>query len=209
MFTLKQNGNVYDQFDSLHTAIELAEGLFEMYRSQDNTIFTIEKNDVILASLTNRRIIGQFVKQQWRGNHAVTLDEPEEFDATAHIMSLALSDVKGLIDNSANTDEVGLKHIHWSGPHEVGITDSICEFFGVQLLADITPSHFYFVKNKFDQVEPKDEIVTLSVKLNLKVLPGSDLPSFLRNLQLSCASSDSGITITSTDIVNPVKAIPT
>lgn len=93
------------------------------------------------------RIIGTFIKQAWGnqaiighgigGNDVINLGQ-EPFDATRHVLEMALDEIQALVDQSRATDQVGLAHVQHSGPHDVLLTSAICEFFGTADLSSIT-----------------------------------------------------------------------
>ena len=92
-----------------------------------------------------KEIIGEYVKQQWTGrkqDHAAETGR-EKFEATNYVLcTLKYEDVIELQDNSECTDAIGNAHVTHYGPHEVYITDAICEYFDVNSLDEITQAAF-------------------------------------------------------------------
>ena len=92
-----------------------------------------------------KEIIGEYVKQQWTGrkqDHAAETGR-EKFEATDYVLcTLKYEDVIELQDNSECTDAIGNAHVTHDGPHEVYITDAICEYFDVNSLDEITQAAF-------------------------------------------------------------------
>jgi len=84
-----------------------------------------------------KSIIGKFNKQEWINDTALSVDI-EKFDATSHVLNMGLSDIWELEDNQYSTDHIGEAYVEHNGPFEVEITESICEFFGVDNLEEIT-----------------------------------------------------------------------
>jgi hypothetical protein len=209
MIIIKRNNQIYDNFEKLQTAIDLADGLMELYRSKVDTIFTVEKDDVVLASFTNRRIVGTILRNHLgqKGNEG-NGDFIDHFDATNYILSQEIAQVIDLLDHSLAANNIGYVLTDCSGQFEVEITQSMCDFFGVSSLADLTPSNFSFVKSKYAKVEPVAQSLTISVQLNIHAMPSSDIGAFIRNLDIKCISKDVGIMINSTKIVDFGHAIP-
>lgn len=82
-------------------------------------------------------IEGEFTKQTWVGDTAMTLGV-ETFDATHHVLNMALEDIHGLVDHDYSSDGIGQSHVEWDGPFEVSIVESITGFFGIEDLQEIT-----------------------------------------------------------------------
>lgn len=100
-----------------------------------------------VASFSTRRIMGDFTKQRWgghEGNDAISAGEVR-FDATLHIMSMPYEQVIGIRDDYDTSDHIGQAHVEWAGPCRVAIVDSMCDFFGVSKLNEISRDHFAFV----------------------------------------------------------------
>jgi len=100
-----------------------------------------------VASFSNRRIMGDFTKQRWgghKGDDAITCGE-DRFDATLYILSMPYEKVIAIKDDHDSSDHIGQAHVDWHGPHRVEIVDSMCDFFGVSKLVEISADHFNFV----------------------------------------------------------------
>lgn len=88
-----------------------------------------------------KSIIASFQPQAWMDDNAVDIDGQEEVDVTQRVLSLSLTQIHGLQDHRNSTDDlvngtpVAIEH---NGPFTVRVVDSICEFFGVGTLSDIT-----------------------------------------------------------------------
>lgn len=153
MYNLHRQAPGHLVMTRLGTFSALAEALAEAERIHDPALkgVTISVEQVgepkPLASLSTRPIMGLFTMQQWAGreNDNAIFVAHETFDATDHVTLLPYKELLALQDNDESTDCVGLAYIEWDGPYEVEIVDSICEYFGVSKLADITESHHAYV----------------------------------------------------------------
>lgn len=131
---------------SHETAFRRIEELYD--RNKPDVTITIEDaTGATVASLSTRKIIGQFTKQVWGGRkndqaHDVGTDE---FDATRYVLTMPYLDLITLEDHDDSSDEVGRAHVEWDGPHYVDIIDSITDFFGVARVGEITRQHFEYV----------------------------------------------------------------
>lgn len=205
MFAINQDGCKYDGLPELQTAIDLAEELLGGVAEGELTTFTVEsENGTVLAAVSNRRIIGTITKQRWGGrkdDEAINCGE-EDFDATDAILLLPYSDLVELEDNSEETDSIGTNHVSWDGPHSVSITDSICHFFGVTDVEDITEENLSFVRNRMKPQPSTEETITLTVNIKLRVSPAASVTAFIDNLDYSFKSNTVGVTVSDTEIVS-------
>jgi hypothetical protein len=133
--------------DTLPEAIAFARNYHGLKKEDVTLTVEIEGTRIPVASFSTRRIVGDFTKQAWggpRGDDAIDCGE-EVFDATRYILSMPYKDVVRIQDNNDTSDDIGTAHVSWVGPHEVRIVDSMCDFFGVSKLAEISEEHFHFV----------------------------------------------------------------
>lgn len=137
--------------ETLSEAIDFARKYHGLKKEDATLTVEVEGTRIPVASFSTRRITGNFTKQAWggrKGDDAVYCGE-EEFDATRYILSMPYQDVIRIRDNNETSDNIGMAHVSWVGPHEVEIADSMCEFFGVSKLEEISEEHFNFVvKNR-------------------------------------------------------------
>ena len=137
------------------------------------------------------RIIGTFYKQQWggrKGDDAIACGE-EEFDATTAVLLLPLDELVELEDNSESTDDLGRDHVSWEGPCYVRLTDSVCDFFGVTDVEEITLDLLEKARAEFEPQQAQTETVVLSIALKVKVQPGIDLNEVVQELRYSFTST--------------------
>lgn len=204
-YTINQDGGHYDEVQGLNEAIDLAEELLGGVPPGDESTFTVENEDgYLLASVTNRRIVGSFNKQQWggrKGDDAIYIGE-ESFDATDAILLLEHKDLMCMKDQTESTDDIGREHIDWSGPCYVHIETAICSYFGVNDLQEITPEALSFARQRANPQPATEEVITLSVKLHLRVAPGASVSEFIENLEYSVVSHTAGVTVSNTEIVD-------
>jgi len=202
-YQIFQDGGFYADAANLDGALELAEALLN--DGGDPTTFTVEDADgYLVASVTNRRIIGTFVKQAWggrKGDDACFVEEVE-FDATNHVLLMTHEALTQLQDGFESTDELGLAHISWNGPCEVSVTDAICQFFGVDDIRDVTPEALAYARNRAHPQPPEEKTITLSIKLNLRVTPGASVQEFIEDLEYSVTSNTVGVVVCSTELTD-------
>lgn len=133
--------------DTLTEATDFARKYHGLKKPDVTVTVEVEHTRLPVVSFSTRRITGNFVKQMWggrKGDEAIHCGE-EDFDATLHILSMPYKDVIRIKDNNDTSDEIGMAHVTWSGPHEVTLVDSMCDFFGVTKIAEISEGHFNFV----------------------------------------------------------------
>jgi hypothetical protein len=114
-----------------------------------NVTLTVEVGSTRLpvASFSTRRIMGDFQKQQWgghTGNDPIVCGEAR-FDATLYILSMPYEAVVAIKDDHDSSDQIGQAHVDWHGPCRVTLVNSMCDFFGVCKLTEISADHFSFV----------------------------------------------------------------
>lgn len=153
MYTIHQMSKAQVTFmrvggeDTLSEAIAFARNYHGLNKPDVTVTVEIENTAVPVASFSTRRIMGDFTKRMWgghSGNDAVYVDE-ERFDATLHILSMPYKDVVRIRDNHDSSDVIGQAHVQWDGPHDVQLVDSMCDFFGVAKLVELSQDHFDFV----------------------------------------------------------------
>lgn len=150
-----------------------------------------------VAPANEKRIIARVVLQVWggeKGNDAVYGSE-RQVDVTDAILLLDHDIVIGLQDGS-ETDEIGYKHVNYSGPVEVELTASICQFFGVDSMEDITLAAFEEARRV---VNPKPtELVRTIVEMEVtaKVLPDGDRSTALDDLSIEVSSLSEDVIVT-------------
>lgn len=133
--------------DTLREAVEFASRYHGLKNPAVTITVEIEDTGVPVASFSTHRIMGYFEKQYWGGyksNDAISCGE-QCFDATLHILSMPYEQVIAIKDDHDSSDQIGQTHVDWSGPHRVELVDSMCDFFGVSKLAEISREHFTFV----------------------------------------------------------------
>lgn len=133
--------------DTLPEAITFASRYHGLKKPDITLTVEVEGTKVPLASFSTRRIVGDFEKQVWggrKGDDAISCGQ-ERFDATMYILTMPYEQVIAVRDNHDTSDNIGQAHVDWHGPHCVDIVDSMCDFFGVAKLAEITADHFSFV----------------------------------------------------------------
>lgn len=179
--------NCLGERDTLGEALAFAERLHDPLK-QGVTI-TVEDTDskVTCASLSTKRIVGTMLKQVWVGDFPVDCGS-EKFDATTLVISLPLEQIHNLRDHDYSSDYVGQAYIKWDGPHEVDIVSSVCEYFGVSELTDITENHLRYVKLMalvYAQCEPTAPVVPAAASAAASVKPPahrSRLAAFVRGI---------------------------
>lgn len=161
-------------------------------------------NGISPTATAHPRIIGRFMKQTWggrKGDYAIPCGH-EDFDATDHILLMKPDAIRALVDGSENTDVIGCAHVSWDGPHEVAITDSIRYFFGVDDLEEITDEAIAEANHRLSPQPAIEQIVTLEIKVKVRVAPGASVGEFIENLNYSVTSNTVGITVNDTEIVD-------
>jgi len=199
--------------DSDVASIEAARGHMENHWNTvspggDPFVLTVEDSDTwkVMASISNRRIIGRFLKQEWGGRKNDTAIEIDtvEFDATDHILLMRYEDVVEIADGDDSSDDVGLAHVAWDGPHEVTLEDSICEFFGIEKIEELTRENFEYVKERMKPQAPEYRTVEITTRVRVKVSPsaGDDaMTSFVENLDYEFTSNTPSVLVVDTEIV--------
>lgn len=198
--------NVYDYENLVSTelmlshAVTVAEALVWQDTDPRGITRTIrDASGKLVAAITSRRIIGTFTRQIWGGHKGKDSENvgDDAFDATDFVLNMQYEHVLELEDNRPSTDSVGTAHIEWDGPYEVEVVESLCEFFGVERLADITPEVFEFVRERFQSRKPEVHEVELTLKVRAFVNPGASIEDFIRDAEYSVASATNGVRVSS------------
>ena len=85
----------------------------------------------------SKRIDAVFVPEAWTNDYAVEIDGRRTEDVTKKILAMNLGDLHILEDNDDTSDGLVGTMDH-TGPFRIEVTDSICEYFGVEDMKAIT-----------------------------------------------------------------------
>lgn len=108
-----------------------------------------------------KKIIGEFEKQIWDGNDQLVTVGTERFEATETILSMGLEQILDLEDCQSETDEIGQRYVEHHGPFSVYITESICDFFDVTDLSEVTEEMLAEAKDQWKTAPAKLFKVTI------------------------------------------------
>jgi hypothetical protein len=150
-----------------------------------------------VSPVTGKSIMARVVLQAWggpKGKDAVLVEE-KEVDVTHAILLLAHDFVIQLQDAFDQTDEIGMAHVDHSGPLEVYVTESICQFFGVEELGDITPAAFDEARRTVRPMFPEEVRAIIEIEVTATVLRGA-VP-VLDNLEITARSNTDNLIVTS------------
>lgn len=202
MFTVNQDGGEYDSQPTLHEAIGLMEVVCDLGGSP--TTFTVEEEGGdAFASISNRRIVGTFLKQQWGGSkndQAYPCGE-EEFDATDYVLNMEYEDLVQVEDGDYSSDEIGKAHVEWDGPFEVSIEESICEYFGVGSIRRITKDNYVYVRSNVKPAAATERTISVKCDIKVRLSPGASMEEFLNSMEHSFVSNVSGAVVVSSEVV--------
>lgn len=203
---LMPRGGVWEK---LHWATETIKhwlGLMNQTVPPTTVTYTVHEKSTgrCLASVSNRRINGRYVKQAWGGrrdNDAYKVGE-ESFDATDYVLRMKLDKLHCLQDGHESSDTVGEAHIDWDGPHEVYIVDAVLAYFGVAELREITQEQLDFVLDHVQPQESELQTVTLTFKVDVRKPKGADTAEFVNDLEYNLRSNTPGIVVIDTELVS-------
>ena len=205
MFFVMENGGLYSEFVTLEAAVDMAEMVFGYVDPQGEATVSVENAEgECVAVFTNRKIIGSFTKQAWggrKGDDAIYVGT-EEFDATDHVLLLDHAELVALVDGGERTDEVGLAHFDWRGPSETAVCESICDYFGVQELEQISPEALSFARARRSPKPAVEQTLTLSIKVDVSMIGDATLKDFVENLDYSVISNTPGVRVRMTELVD-------
>lgn len=117
----------------------------------------ITTENTLVAFRNPNPIEGVFNQQLWTGpkNDTLMHCKAVRFDATHYVLhDFGLQAIHGLKDSDDTSDDVGLAHVDWNGPHDVEVVDSILDYFGADKLCDITLAHLECARMSFTQNHP-------------------------------------------------------
>jgi len=163
------------------------------------------QNESVSTMVTNtpENIIARVVLQAWggsKGDDALFLAE-KEVDVTNAVLLLEHRAVLELQDASGQTDEIGFTHVDHSGPLEVYVTDSICSFFGVDALSDITSAAFAEARRRLNPSAPAYVKTVIGIEVIAKIHDGiSGHPAF-DDLSVVVKSNSKNVSITRADVL--------
>lgn len=202
-YNLYQDAGLYDSFDDLNRAIDLAESLLKS--TEGETTFTVQDLDgQVIASFSNRRITGSFVKQKWTGRDGREMAQvfsEEEFDATDHILLMDYDYFKKIKDGDDSSDEVGNQFIQWDGPFDVNIHSSIEDYFGIAP-EEVTRQHFEFVKNRVNPKPAEEDTVEVTFKLKIRKNLPAETQGVINDIEYSFMSQTPGVIIVDSEMVD-------
>lgn len=204
-YFIRSQGHPIDDAEDLDAALTRANEILSATDPATPATITVETPDgYLLASVSTRRIIGVFHKQRWEGrkhDYAVPCGSTN-FDATHTILQMEHRTLLALCDDDQSSDDVGLTYMTWEGPYYVTITQSICDFFGVNELDAITPEALAYSRTRFQPQRATEVVLPLSLTITLQVQPEVQIKDFLRTLTCTIIPSTIGVTITKLDLTD-------
>lgn len=202
VFVIQENGVPYDTAEGVDHAVNLADHFLSGLKDSEKSTFSVhDASGAMVACVSNRRIVGTFTKQRWGGHdgdRAIEV-EPVKFDATEAIMRLQYPQLALLVDYDYSTDDIGLESIQWDGPFEVEVVDSICEYFGVDSLSEITQKAFEFAVARVNPKLPITQSITLTVQVDLELTGTASVDDFCRDFDYSVSSKTPGVRVVGLD----------
>jgi hypothetical protein len=135
------------------------------------------------GNLPQRRIIAVFQPQAWVNDYATDIDGRQEVDVTDAVLRRDLHRIHALQDYRDSTDTlVDSRKLGHDGPSTVQVTDSVCVYFGVNALYEITQAHLDQVRSEIGRKLPDVQLMAgafLMIVEAGKALSSAELCSFL------------------------------
>lgn len=201
IFTIKRDDQYLTTAPTFEQGVTHIQTLLKLCPEGKEATFSIEDDGrQLVASVSSRRIAGVFAKQviggakQDRDIHVAD----ENFDATEHVLLMPYDYFIALEDSDDTTDEVGRAHVSWDGPCYVRIVDSICEYFGVERIDQVTEEAFAFARKSANVTPLREEVVTVSFEMRLRVAPGANVDQFVKDMTCAVLSRTDGIRVAHT-----------
>ena len=168
------------------------------------TVSICDEGGKCLRFYSNKRIKGTFSKQVWGGRKGDVAMEfgKEEFDPTDEVLLMNLEQLHRLEDYDDTSDDLGLKFIEWDGPFGVSVVHSICDFFGVEALNQITQEAIDFAREQIKPRKPQAESVVLKIKLDTLTRFPANFREFLFDMEVSVKSNTAGVLVTNVEILD-------
>ena len=154
---------------------------------------------------SDKRILARVVLQTWAGrkNKEVVFVGEKTVDVTHAILLRDYEFVVELRDAFDQADEIGGEHVDHYGPVEVYVCDSICAFFGVSSLDEITPAAFEEARRAMNPKRPEYVRTVIEVAVTAKVLPGAERNTAFDNLGVRVSSSAEDVIVTRSERLAP------
>ena len=189
----RDGGYVFDDpVNDFERAMELADGIFD--QDGDPSTVTVEDADErVIASFTNRKVVGVMRRQTDGPRDTLVPVGEDEFDATDFILLMDAGEIRKIMDNDETSDDIGRAHVTWDDPCDVEIVESICEFFGIDSLEDLTDENVAFARAQRVPTPLVEKTVTLTVRVDIRALREDDVSAFLRNLNCAVESRTPGV----------------
>lgn len=114
-----------------------------------------------------KRIVAVFQPQAWINDYATDIDGREDVDVTEQVLRLPLERVRALQDYRDSTDVLvdgSAVTIEHDGPFTVKAVDSVCKYFGVKDLSDITESMLVAARQAVGKMPEVSEADLVEVK---------------------------------------------
>ena len=187
-----------DGMSDLNDAVALAEEFLGAVPPGTETTFTVEDEDgSVLATLTNRRIIGTLHKELYGGADVETV----EFDATDAVLQLSHAELIGLEDGDSTAEAVGQQHID-GPPAYVALAESVCDYFGVGDVSAISEALLNQARARANPEPAAEETVVLSLRVKVSRQARASLPKFLKDLDCTVRSNTVGVVVLNTERID-------
>lgn len=109
------------------------------------------------------RIIAGFQPQAWVNKRAIDIDGQQDVDVTNVVLDMSLADIRALEDCRESTDRlVNTDALGHAGPYAVRATDSVCQYFNVDELSEVTEVMLLAARKTNDAIKERDASVVAS-----------------------------------------------
>ena len=166
------------------------------------TLQMTDGEGTLLAVRTNRKIMATCFKQRWVGAANARLEpvgEPVQFDVTRDILSFGFSNLADISDRSQWSDWLMDGNVDHDGPFEIEVVQSICEFFGVEDVSQITEAAFNSVAKGVKKPKLEMKMLKVTVTVFVQVKEGVDLQEVADEMDYNFQSTVAGACVTDTE----------
>lgn len=94
-------------------------------------------------------IIATFQPQAWVGDNTINIDGVLYLDVTRKVLALNLAELHAITDDKESADDlIGIDDVSHQGPFTVTVESSICEYFGVSEVSDVSDEMLHAAKDQ-------------------------------------------------------------
>lgn len=202
-YTICANGQEIGPIKNKAAALAEMKSVYEALAFEGEvTVQMTDGEGTLLAVRTNRRILAKCFKERVLEGDAGCIEQigdPVDFDVTCDVLSEGWVKIKEIEDRMSSSDWLKEGNVEHDGPFEIEVVQSICEFFGVEDISEITEAAFNSVTKGVKKPKLEMKMLKVTVTVFVQVKEGVNLQEVADEMDYNFQSTVAGACVTDTE----------